>query len=274
MIANASMYSVTEMVGKLWRQLFADIATRAVLRFSYQDHSEACSIAQHWGRPDKSAVFMCGLPFARSQSPPVIVAAPVPLPADFAGEPKYWSEFVVRADSPFQTLEETFGHRIALTRPDSQSGCWSALHYLMGAADYRGSLYREVIAPQITPARAVSAVVNGLADVTPVDAYAFCLLQKYRPELTSRVRVIGRTPPTAIPPLVASLAGRRSLEPLFLEAHDNPRARAVMTGLLLKRFVHVDPSFYEGLRTRFETASRFWKKRPLASVVHPAFAAL
>ncbi len=94
--------------------------------------------------------------------------------------------------------------------PDSQSGCLAALHYLMRRAG-EFPRYGEVIAPQVTPLGAVSAVVEGAADVAPIDSYAYCLLQKYRRDLTSQLRVIARTPRTPIPPLVAAGPGLAKL---------------------------------------------------------------
>ena len=47
----------------------------------------------------------------------------------------------------------------------------------------------EVITPRVTPLGAMSAVIEGAAEVAPIDSYAYCLLQKYRPDLTSQLRV-------------------------------------------------------------------------------------
>ncbi len=66
------------------------------------------------------------------------------------------------------------------------------MRYLMTIAD-RFPLYREVIAPQVTPLGAMSAVFDGAADVAPIDSYAFCLLAKYRRDLTSQLRIVART---------------------------------------------------------------------------------
>jgi ABC-type phosphate/phosphonate transport system substrate-binding protein len=179
---------------------------------------------------------------------------------------------VVRKDSAHQSIEDTFGGRIALTAPDSQSGCLAPMYYLMTVAD-KFPLYREVIAPQVTPLGAVSAVVDGAADVAPVDSYAYCLLEKYRRDLTSQLRTIARTPRTPIPPLVASPPGSPKLQAAFLEAERIPGIAPLMAGLLLERFVRPDPSDYDALRLRFETAAGYWRQHALAALIHPAFAA-
>jgi ABC-type phosphate/phosphonate transport system substrate-binding protein len=243
------------------------VIEHAGLDIQVVEHAEPAPIDELWQRPDKAAVFMCGLPFSRSRPRPELIAAPVPSPPDFCGLPQYWSEIVVRRDSGFRTIEDTFGGRIALTVSDSQSGCLAALSYLMTAAD-RFPPYGEVITPTVTPSGALSAVIEGAADVAPIDSYAYCLL---RGNLTSQLRIIGRTERTPIPPLVASSAGFEVLQAAFLEAHRIAALAPLMAGLLLDKFVHPDPASYDALRLNFETATRYWRARPLAATVHPVF---
>jgi ABC-type phosphate/phosphonate transport system substrate-binding protein len=271
MIANARMYSVSPEAAALWRRLLAALIEHAGVDITLFEHTAPAPINELWQRPDKAAVFMCGLPFSRSDPRPELIAAPVPSPSDFSGLPQYWSEMVVRKDSGFQTIEDTFGGRIALTVPDSQSGCLAALSYLMTVAD-RFPLYGEVITPRVTPLGAMSAVIEGAADVAPIDSYAFCLLQKYRWDLTSQLRTVAKTARTPVPPLVASRPGFESLQTAFLEAHRIATLAPLMADLLLERFVRPDPGSYDALRLNFETATRYWRGHPLAATVHPGFA--
>lgn len=270
MIANARMYSVSPEAAGLWRRLLAAVIEHAGLDIRLLEHAEPAPIKELWDRPDKAAVFMCGLPFSLSDPRPGLIAAPVPSPPDFRGLPQYWSEMVVRKDCDFQNIEDTFGGRIALTVPDSQSGCLAALSYLMAATD-RFPLYGELTTPRITPLGAMSAVIDGAADVAPIDSYAYCLLQKYRRDLTSQLRIVGRTARTPIPPLVASAPGLDALQAAFLEAHRIAAMIPLMEGLLLERFVRPDPASYDALRSNFEVASRYWRAHSLAATVHPAF---
>jgi ABC-type phosphate/phosphonate transport system substrate-binding protein len=273
MIANARMYSVSPEAAGLWRRLLIAVIQHAGLDIRLLEHTEPAPIDELWQRRDMAAVFMCGLPFSRAHPRPELIAAPVPSPLDFRGLPQYWSAMVVRKDSTHQIIEDTFGGRIALTVPDSQSGCLAALYYLMTIAD-KFPLYREVIAPQVTPLGAVSAVVDGAADVAPIDSYALSLLQKYRRDLTSQLRTIARTPRTPIPPLVASAPGLSTLQAAFLDADRIPGIAPLMAELLLERFVRPDPNAYDALRLGYETATRYWRQHALAAQIHPAFAAM
>jgi ABC-type phosphate/phosphonate transport system substrate-binding protein len=287
MIANARMYSVSAEAGAVWRELLSGIIAQAGVPASVINYPAPAPLEDLWLRTDQAAVFMCGLPYSHAQPRPVLIAAPVPSPAEFLGAPQYWSDFVVREDSAFREVPDTFGKRIAFTVPGSQSGCAAALTFLMAAhrelaADAEAPiplpapLFSEIIAPTITPMGALAAVVDGAADIAPIDSYALRLLRKYRPELASAVRVVGQTAPTPIPPLVASATSvsekeLAALRSAFLEAHQSASLKFLMNELLLLGFARPHSNAYAVLRERFDTATAYWRSHRLAAHTHPAF---
>lgn len=274
MIANARMYSVDPKSAALWQTLIVAVIQEAGVPITLVEHPAPAPLEDLWRRPDLGAVFMCGLPFSRTLPRPALIAAPVPSPAEFSGEARYWSVWVVKRDSAHPSVRSTFGGRMAFTVPGSQSGYVAGLSDLMQIAQEEGGrqlpLFDEIVAPTVTPLGALSAVIRGDADIAPVDAYAFHLLQRYRPELTAQVRVVGQTAPTPIPPLVGSQY-RDPLQKAFLAAHTNAASRDAMDKLLLRGFAAPDPGSYDVLRERFEVASKFWGMRSLARLTHPAF---
>jgi ABC-type phosphate/phosphonate transport system substrate-binding protein len=237
------------------------------------EHAPPASIETLWARPDLAAVFMCGLPYSRAQPPPQIIAAPVPSPAAFAHTASYFSEWIVAATHRARSLPETFGERLALTASHSQSGFIAPLTHLR--AFTRSPLYREVIAPTDTPLGALHAVVDESAEVAAIDGYAWCLLERFRPELTRQVRRIDRTALSPIPALVASPAvlpeHRTALRQAFLSAHSLPALRPVLEELLLERFVAPDPHPYESMRRSAEETLAHWRSHKLATQVDPRF---
>jgi len=272
MIANARMYSVTPPVAALWRGLLGAILSDTGVAIEVVDHAPPAPISELWRRPDKSAVFMCGLPYSLATPQPELVVAPVPSPPEYRGRACYWSDIVVRADSPFQTIEQTFGHRLALTTPESQSGYAALLHALM---PYAAStpLYREIIEPRFTPLGALTAVIEGKAEVAPLDSYAFALLSGHAPELTTQVRTILRTEPTAVPLLVSSGPVPAAVAEAFLAAREKPAVATLMDQLLLDRFARPERGAYDELKERYLAMQAFWRRHPLAKTAHPLFAA-
>ena len=271
MIANARMYAVTPPVALLWRRLLEGLAARAGEAIDVVDHAPPAPIAALWSRRDLAAVLMCGLPYSRAMPPPALVAAPVPALPEYGGKPHYWSAFVARAESGYRRLEESFGGRIAFTTPDSQSGFAAALHHLM-AAGGSTPLYREIIAPAVTPLGALAAVREGRAEVAPIDGFVLDLLRRHAPELTAGLSVLAHTEPTAIPPFIASAPPTPALRRAFLDAHDDPALRLLLEALLLQRFAPARPEDYAPLQQRFATALAFWRRHKLAAITHPSFA--
>jgi len=128
------------------------------------------------------------------------------------------------------------------------------------------------VAPVFTPSRALRAVIDGHADVAPLDSYALALMRRHAADLVAQVRVVASTEPTAIPPLVASDRASAGIIAALLGADRQVDSRALMEPLLLARFERPEPAAYDALRQRFETMRAFWRSHPLAETVQPTFA--
>src|SRR3546814_3842379 len=106
------------------------------------------------------------------------------------------TDFVVRADAPFRSLEDTFGHRIGYTVEDSHSGCNAPRHHLLRyRTPQRPRLYNASIGPLYTPRKVIEAVLAGEIDVGPVDGYNLDILRRHEPDLVARLRIVATTAP-------------------------------------------------------------------------------
>jgi ABC-type phosphate/phosphonate transport system substrate-binding protein len=92
----------------------------------------------------------------------------------------------------------------------------------------------------------IDAVIDGRADVGPVDGYALDLLRRHGDERARRVRVVATTEAAPSAPLVASpmmdAAARTRLTTALLDAHAVPEMAATLDELLLSGFVRVAPA--------------------------------
>ncbi len=122
MIASFRMYNAGEGASRAWRALFSRVFADAGVDARIIEHRPPLAIEDLWAREDLGAAFMCGWPFVRSAIPMQPIAAPVPAPERYQGEARYCSEFLVRAESGWTTLEETFGHRFGWMTAGSHSG--------------------------------------------------------------------------------------------------------------------------------------------------------
>lgn len=246
LLANARMYAVTPAVQAAWQDLFAWVAKTSGVPLSYLDHAVPAPLEALWARADLGAAFMCGLPFASAAPQPVALAAPVPSPPRYAGLPRYCTDLIVRADSRFARLTDTFGGRIGWTVGHSQSGYNAVRHHVLAQPK---PPYARWIGPLVTPRRVIEAVLEDRIDVGPLDGYVHDLIRRHEPQTAARLRVIESTAMTPIPPLVASpgidrdLAAR--LRGALLSCHRESALTATREALLLARFAAVDPADYD-----------------------------
>jgi len=255
LVANARMYAVTPAVKAAWQHLLAWAAKESGVPLSYIDHAAPAPLEALWARGDLGAAFMCGFPFASAAVRPLVLAAPIPSPPRYGGKACYCTDLVVRADSAFVQLSDTFGGRIGWTVEHSQSGYQAVRHHL---AALRAARFAQWIGPLVTPRRVIDALLRDAIDVGPLDSYVHDLLKRHEPETASKLRVVESTVMTPIPLLVASPGAADDaiarLRHALLSCHSAPELATTLDTLLLARFVAVDPADYDVLLDRGERA--------------------
>lgn len=106
----------------------------------------------------------------------------------------------------------------------------------------------------------LDAVLEGRADVGPVDSYLLELWRRHLPEVTGRVRVVATTEPAPIPPLVTSPGTDPAvcdrLTAALVDAHRAPEIAATLDDLLLTRFAPVAFDAFDVLLERRRAAER------------------
>jgi len=203
--ANARMYSPVPGAAAAWAELFDWLARESGVALDVIDHAFPRPLSDLWARRDLGAAFMCGFPFMLATDRPRPVAAPVPSGALYGGMPVYATRLVVRADSRFRSLDDTFGGRLGFTVPDSHSGYNALRHHLLPYYRKHGAnLYRESVGPLTTPSRVIEALLDGAIDVGPLDSYALDLMLRHDAPLAEQIRVVATTDLAPIPLLVAA----------------------------------------------------------------------
>jgi ABC-type phosphate/phosphonate transport system substrate-binding protein len=259
MIANARMYAVNAPTAAAWRALLEWVIARAEVSCEIIDYPPPQPLSSLWAREDLGCAFMCGFPLARTAPTPIVLAAPVPSPATYGGNAIYWTDFVVRADSPMRELTDIFGRRFAFTDEASQSGYQAPRAFLASYAKARGSpLFAAAVGPLMTPRRVIEAVLDGRADAGPLDGYVHDLIRAHEPAVTARLRTIASTTPSPIPPFVAAPniapADALRLRNALLTVGQARELAPLRATLLLERFVSMPVERYDELLSRARAA--------------------
>jgi ABC-type phosphate/phosphonate transport system substrate-binding protein len=249
-ITNARMYSVTPEVEDSWEALLGHVSTMAGADFHYLPYPAPQPLETLWGRDDLGCVFMCSYPIAFQLSTVVPIAAPMPSAPWAQGKPLYRTDLIVAEDSPFQRIEDTFGHRIGWTAEHSNSGFNALRHHLLAyRTPQRQALYSEVHGNLITPYAILDKLRAGEIDIGPLDAYWHDLALAHRPDLLDGIRVIGSTDLAPIPSLVAAPSLPTTtvarLKAAFADSHQQPWFAPLADALRLAGFASVELADFE-----------------------------
>jgi len=261
MIVNARMYSVAPAARAAWRELLEWILEHANVRMEFVDQEPPATLADLWGRSDLGCAMMCGLPYSHRKPRPILLAASVPSPGRYANRPVYFTDIAVRADSPFASLEDTFGHVIGYTLADSMSGCVALRRHLLAFRKPDGApLYRKVVGELVNARGIIQALVDGRIDAGPLDGYVFDLIRHNDPAFAANVRIVAVTEAAPMPPLIATAAldpdtvGR--LRNAFMAVEHAGELAGLRATLLLRRFDVPEPSSYDVFHGIREAAGR------------------
>ena len=206
-----------------------------------------------FGRGEADFGVICGLPYvwlADRRPPPVEpLAAPVLAGARYDSRPVYYSDVIVRHDSPIGSLEELRGRSWAYNEPASHSGHTVTLHSLvrMGA---RPGFFGRVVEAGFHQ-RAIRLVHSGAVDAAAIDSQVLAVEVRDHPDLAS-LRVVGSFGPSTIQPVVAASRLPRRLKEqirnLLVELGDDSTARTALDHGLIDRFTVVDDGAYGDIR--------------------------
>jgi phosphonate transport system substrate-binding protein len=196
------------------------------------------------------AGFICGLPYTRASGRLTPLAAPVMAAPRYGGLPIYFSDVVVRADSPFRSFADLRGARWAFNEPGSLSGQVMVLAHLAALGAPAG--YFASARESGAHLESLRLVYDGEVDGAAVDSIVLELATCEQPALAARLRVVASLGPYPAPPLViaAELPGplRDRLARALTVMHADPAGRAILAAGLIDRFVAVDDADYNPVR--------------------------
>jgi len=202
--------------------------------------------------------FICGLPYVRMSSQDTclveLLVAPVLIGERYLHKPVYFSDVIVRRDSPYTSFDDLGGCVWAYNERVSHSGCNLVCYSLLErgkSPDYFGKTVKSG-----SHLRSLEMVLEGEADAAAIDSHLSDILRSRDELLTGRLRVVDVLGPSSIPPVVVSKRLDNELkyklrETLITMHLDSCGARELQEGLI-ERFVAVADEDYENIREMLE----------------------
>jgi phosphonate transport system substrate-binding protein len=236
------------------RSLAPYLAQKLGLPARYEDSIPWQERERRFDRGAIPIVWICGLPYIQKTADPAVgialIAAPVMAGTRYEDRPVYYSDLVVRGDSPFHRFEELRGATWSYNEPNSHSG-YTTIRYYLAQRGEGGDYFGRVIASG-SHENSLKLILDGRIDGSAIDSTVLELEIARRPELAGQIRVLDSVGPSPIPPWLASahlppdLLER--LRQIFWQMHDDPHGRQILRESLFARFVPVKDSDYNQLR--------------------------
>jgi phosphonate transport system substrate-binding protein len=171
-------------------------------------------------------------------------------------ETVYYSVLIVPAGSGAESMEDLRGGVFAFTDPISHTGRVYPT-YLVGQLGASPEQFFERTFFTYSHDDAIQAVAEEIADGASVDSIVYDFAVARDPSLAQKVRIIDRSPPFGIPPVVVSPNIRPQLRALLQQALFNlstdPNAQEALNALGFEGFVEIDDSSYDSVRQVVET---------------------
>lgn len=167
------------------------------------------------------------------------------------GRIEYHSTLIVPLESSAQTMADLQGQVFAFTDPMSFSGRVYPTYLVQELGENPADFFARTFFTY-SHDQAIEAVAARVADGAAVDSLVLEYAFRRNPELKERVRIIHRSPPFGIPPVVAppDLPVRQKLllYELLLEMEQNPTGRQILGHLGIDRFVPISDAAYDTVR--------------------------
>ncbi len=162
----------------------------------------------------------------------------------------YQAYIIVHKDSPYQQFIDLKHKRFALTDPLSNTGYYYPLRRVKELGFTLDHFFSKTI---FTYAHdySIQAVARKLVDGASVDGLIFDYLAKNNPNLVENLRVIEKSEPFGMPPIVVPRGLnpklKEQLQTVFLNLHLDPKGQQILSQLNIDRFIRGDTVNYSGV---------------------------
>lgn len=188
--------------------------------------------------------WICDYPFVFLKDLVRLLAVPLN-----QGRPFYRSYLIVGAnDLRRQSMRDLKGAVFAFADPYSNTGYLSPRYQIRQMGEDPGSFFRMTFFTW-SHSKAIEAVARGLAEGAAIDSFVWDTLARLKPDLTSRTRIIDRSPEYGFPPFVAHRAvGREDfgrMQSVLMSMPDDLTGKMLLNRLNIDGFVAGDAHMYD-----------------------------
>lgn len=219
-----------------------DMPVKLIQRKTYQEINDL--VRQN----SVDAAFVCSLAYIEGNEQFGMELLAVPL---VNGEPYYYSYIIVPIDSGVTSLKELKGKTFAFSEPLSNSGMLSP-EYMITKMGENPETFFKLTFFTYSHDKSIQAVAEKMVDGAAVDSLVWDYKNTSDPRFTSSTKIISKSPPYGIPPVVVSKdldpSLKERLRNVLLHMHEDTRGKEILNNIMIDRFTEADDSLYDSIR--------------------------
>lgn len=246
-IAVGGMITPKEGVA-YYRDLLRYLQDKIGAKVVYVDRESYAEINEMLKTGKLEAAFVCSGPYVdgKKEFGLELLVAP-----QAYGATVYYSYIIVAKNSPITSFAELRGKSFAFTDPLSNTGKLVPTYMLAKLKETPETFFKETIFTK-SHDKSIKAVAQGIVAGAAVDSLIWEYMNATNPEFTAQTRILQKSPPYAIPPVVvpANLDPeiKSRLKQAFLNAHLDPQGREILNKTRIDKFVVIDDQAYDSVR--------------------------
>jgi len=205
-------------------------------------------INQLFGKGLIDLAFICSGPYALGKEKYGFQLLATP---EIRGSHFYRSYLIVNKNSGYLRLEDLRDKVFAFTDVDSNTGRLVPIYWLSQIHERPQTFFSQTLTT-FGHDNSILAVAWNLADGAAVDGLVWEYYNRKKPALTAKTRIIKKSQPFGIPPLVASRYLPKELQErirrLLFSMHRDPEGREILRELMITRFIQPRDEWYTPIR--------------------------
>jgi len=186
------------------------------------------------------------------------------------GSHLYQAYLIVNKDSPVHRFEDLKGRVFAFTDPDSNTGKLVPTYWLVQMGERPETFFGKTIFTYGHD-NSILAVARALVDGASVDGLIWEYYHHKNQTYTSKTRIIRKSEPYGIPPLVASAylppELKERIRRLLFDMHRDPEGQSIIEALMIDRFMVPQEEWYDPIR-EMDRSLAILEKKTRASAKH------
>lgn len=246
-IAVGAMIS-PETTRVYYEELMSLIAEKMGRRAIFSQRKTYAEVNELVRKKEVDLAFVCSGPYTQGKKEFGMEMLAVPVSN---GKTVYHSYIIANKSSSIKSLNDLRGRKFAFTDPQSNTGCLVPNYMLALKGETPKSFFSDYFYTH-SHDNSIKAVADRQTDGAAVDSLIWEFINKIDPSLTAQTKIVEKSPPYGIPPIVVNPSldpeTKRRLKEILQTLHEDKKGSLLLAKIQVDRFVAGDDRMYDTVR--------------------------